>query len=47
MDQLHQKREEMMAKEQEKMETVESDSDLDEQDFEEFLDWRSKKAWKS
>ena len=36
-----------MSKEQEKMDTAESDSDVDEQDFEEFLDWRSKKAWKS
>ena len=29
------------------METADSESDIDEQEFEDFLDWRSKEAWKS
>ena len=47
MDQLHQRKEEIMSTDQEKTDTLDSGSDVDEQDFEDFLDWRSKKAWKS
>ncbi len=47
MDQLAKKKEELMSKEGEAVaEKEENDSDLDEQEFNEFLDWRTKKAWK-
>ena len=35
----------MEEKKLESMDTEENDSDLDEADYEEFLDWRSKAAW--
>ena len=46
VDSLQKKKEEIMAKVESKTEDTEGDSDIDEQEFEEFLDWRTKKAWK-
>ena len=48
MDQLAKKKEEIISTETEKTESeeVSPDSDVDDEEFEDFLDWRTKKAWK-
>jgi len=47
VNELEKKKEEIMSKKMDNKECdSDDDSDVDEQEFEEFLDWRSKKAWK-